>query len=434
MGRQTTSGFGACLASAGRSGLIVALLLVPVRVCAYNCGNRPFAPPFTVTPQSSLVGVTTSYTITTTVPTLDGCDITTSTVFSLTFPGTSDVTGVPAAGGAVNGQAISTWVQASGNLLQFQSPVPIANGAAVTLVLNGIVNDSSPGQKYVWMAATPVLNGSIGSTQSDPFSLSVPTPTPTATPSFTPTFTSTPSRTPSSTVTPTPTHTGTATLTPTDTPTPTPTVTPTETPTSTPTNTATPTPTDTPTSTATATATETPSYAYCEAGPSLGCVSPGGGVLRIQDSVKDSRDAVSWTFRKGPAMAQSTFGDPVNGSTSFALCVYDGNSLVMEARVGPSSTFWKAIRNGYRYRDRAGLSDGYRRLVLKGGNPGRSRITARLSGASVPLPLPFSPTQFLDAALGVTVQLRQSGGGCYETVFPAATVKKNLPNKFVARF
>lgn len=157
-------------------------------------------------------------------------------------------------------------------------------------------------------------------------------------------------------------------------------------------------------------------------------------MIRIQDSAKDSRDSVTWTFRKGPAMGQATFGDPVNGSTSFALCVYDGSTLIMEARVGASSTFWKAIKNGYRYRDRSGLTDGYRRLLLKGGNAGRSRITARLAGVSVPMPAPFSTTQFLNASSGVTVQLRQSGGVCYETVFPAATIKKNLANKFVARF
>ncbi|MDZ7379817.1 MAG: hypothetical protein ONB06_10800, partial [candidate division KSB1 bacterium] len=78
----------------------------------------------------------------------------------------------------------------------------------------------------------------------------------------------------------------------------------------------------------------------------------------------------------------------MNGTTSYALCVYDGTTLVMEARVGASATYWKAIKNGYRYRDRAGLTYGYRRLALKGGAAGRSRLVARLVGIPVPLPSP----------------------------------------------
>ncbi|MCX8071016.1 MAG: hypothetical protein N3C12_01005 [Candidatus Binatia bacterium] len=385
---------------------------LPAGTYAYNCGNRPFGSPYTVSPQSNLVSAVTNYTISTFVPTLDGCDITTGTIFKLTFPGTTDVSGVPAAGGTLNGQPITVWPQATGNSLHFQSPIAVANGAGITLILNGIVNDSTPGQKYLSMSASPVQNGSIGATQLGPYDLSVPTATPTFTRTFTRTPTFTPTNTPTETTTPTPTVT----------PTPTQTATPTDTPTHTPTITPTPTPT------------ATPSYAYCEAGPSSGCLSAGAGTLRIQDAVNDNRDSLTWVFRKGPALSQSAFGDPVMGSTSYALCIYNGTTLVMEARVGPSALAWKAIKNGYRYRDRAGLVDGYRRLVLKGGVAGRSRLVARLAGSPVPLLTPVSPTQFLDATAGVIVQLRQSGGGCYETTFTPSTVRKNLGNKFVARY
>lgn len=393
---------------------IVALgyVILPAKVGAYNCGNRPFGSPFVVTPQSNLVGATTTYTIQTSVPVLDGCDITTLTVFTLTFPGTTDVSGVPLGGGTLNGQTIVQWVQASGNVLKFQSPIAVPNGATLTLVLANIVNDSSSGQKYLTMSASPVQNGSIGTTQSDPFALFVPTATPTVT----------------ATPTASPTHTPTITFTFTISPTPTPTPSPTQT------HTPSPTATDTATATVTPTATATPPYAYCEAGPLTGCLSAGGGVLRIQDAANDARDAVTWVFRKGPALTQASFGDPVNGTTSYALCIYDGTTLVMEARVGASATYWKAIKNGYRYRDRAGLTDGYRRLALKGGAAGRSRLVARLVGIPVPLPSPFSPSQFFDASAGVVVQLRQAGGGCYETIFAPSTIRKNLVSKFVARY
>lgn len=232
---------------------------------------------------------------------------------------------------------------------------------------------------------------------------------------------------------PTPTPTGTPTATPTDTATETPTNTQTSTPAQTPTDTRTSTPTHTPTSTPTDTPTPTPSYAYCEPTPLAGCLAAGGGVLGIRDAANDARDAVTWVFRKGPALTQGDFGDPVNGTTSYALCVYDGTGLRMEARVGPSATYWRAILDGYRYRDLEQLSDGYRRVRLKGG-AGRSRLWARLVGSAVPLPAPFSVSQFFDASSGVVVQLRQAAGGCYETTFAPATVVRNSRSRFAARY
>lgn len=401
---------------------------------AYNCGGRPFEAPYTVTPANTLVGVTTNYTITARVPSLDGCDITTSTVFTLTFPGTTDVSGVPTAGGTIDGNPITIWIQASGGTLKFQSPIALNDGQVFTLVLNSVVNSSTSGQQTLVMSASPVQNGSIGNSNSDPYTLYDPTPTPTYTLTFTPTRTGTPTSTPTSTITFTPTWTFTPTSTPTVTPTFTPTATPSVTPTPTDTPTATATSTFTPSETPTPTPTETPTYAYCLSGPAVGCIATNSGVLRITDAANDNRDSITWKFRRGPALTQSNFGDPVNGNTSFALCIYDSGNLVLEARVGASPTYWKAIQNGFRYRDRAGLTDGYRRLVLKGGNAGRSRIVARLAGAPVPMPAPFSPTQFFAATSGITVQLRQSGGPCYEVSFGNATIRRNTVNRFAARF
>ncbi|GBD27762.1 hypothetical protein HRbin30_03117 [bacterium HR30] len=193
------------------------------RVYAYNCGGRQFQF-INVSPSSPLVSASATYTITAQVPSLDGCDLTTNTDISIVFPGTTDATGVTS--GTVNGSPIATWVTRSGPNLTFRSPVAVANNAMFTIVVGPIVNDSTPGSKTLTMSASPVQNGNIGSTTSNPYTLvaatDTPTPSPTDTPTKTPTPTDTPTPTETPTVTRTPTHTATPTLTGTPTLTPTP--------------------------------------------------------------------------------------------------------------------------------------------------------------------------------------------------------------------
>ena len=190
---------------------------------AYNCGGRPFQF-IDVTPSSSLVSASATYTIVAQVPSLNGCDITTSTNISIVFPGTTDASGVTS--GTVNGTPITIWGTRSGPNLSFRSPVAVANNATFTIVVATIVNDSTPGSKTLTMSASPVQNGSIGSTTSNPYTLAVPTETPTPTLTDTPTRTPTPTETATPTVTNTPTETATNTATPTHTGSPTATPTP----------------------------------------------------------------------------------------------------------------------------------------------------------------------------------------------------------------
>ena len=202
--------------------LFLVVSLIAPRAMAYNCGGRQFQF-ITVSPSSSLVSQPATYTIVAQVPSLDGCDITTSTDISIVFPGTTDASGVTT--GTVNGTPISVWGTRSGPNLTFRSPVAVANNATFTIVLATIVNDSTPGNKTLTMSASPVQNGSIGSTTSSPYTLAIPTLSPT------PTFTETPTATPTPSVTPTATETGTPTHTPSSTPTASATHTPTVTPT-----------------------------------------------------------------------------------------------------------------------------------------------------------------------------------------------------------
>ena len=44
---------------------------------------------------------------------------------------------------------------------------------------------------------------------------------------------------------------------------------------------------------------------------------------------------------------------------------------------------------------------------------------------NIAMPTPLSESLFFDASAGITVQLHQSNGDCYETVFGAEQVLKN---------
>ncbi len=194
---------------------IAAFWLTPREAQAYNCDFRKWQ---TINVNlSTHVGATpATYTITTAVPNLSGCDVTPSTYITITFPVGTDVTTIT--GGTVNSSTITSIVGQASNTLTFISPVSLANNAAVTIILDSVTNAPDAGTVTLWMSATPVLNGTIGNTESQPFTLTQPTPSPTRTipptamPTSSPTRTATPTATPTFlTPTPTPTHTPTAT-------------------------------------------------------------------------------------------------------------------------------------------------------------------------------------------------------------------------------
>ncbi len=292
---------------------LAAALLGPARAAeAYNCANPPHNfQTITVTPSSLTTGGLSNYTINTTVPNLDGCNLTTGTTINITLPEDTDAGTIVS--GTLNGQAI-VFITNSGPVVSFHSPVAVGFNQPVSIILNGVTNASTPGSKTLSMSAMNTGTGGIASTTSIAYSLVAPTATPTktSTPTNTPTPTptATPTQTPTPTNTPTPTPTATLTNTPTRTPSPTlqPTATPTSTLTATPTNTRTPTVTPTLTSTATltftATPTQTPTPGLCT-GVGLGnpCI-PGGGKQKTDCNMEwlltpvPTRNAVQFPKRR----------------------------------------------------------------------------------------------------------------------------------------
>ncbi len=151
------------------------------------------------------------------------------------------------------------------------------------------------------------------------------------------------------------------------------------------------------------------------------------GSLQLRDRFPDTRDSMNFRWQKGAATTVGDFGDPVNGSTSYDLCVYDESgdvpSLVMSATIPAGGSCrgrpcWKTSGtgavNGYRYNDRDASNAGIRRIVLRPGVQDKARVQVKGKGANLALPgLPLTQDSH------VTIQLRNDVGRCWGTAYDA---------------
>jgi hypothetical protein len=174
--------------------------------------------------------------------------------------------------------------------------------------------------------------------------------------------------------------------------------------------------TTTTTTTSTTTTTLPP---ICGAAPVGGCIASGKGVLLLNDKTA-GREKLKLALRKLQAtVAQNQFGDPVAGSTSYTVCVYDGaNQLKGEyvvARAGDScdgTPCWSPISDqGYRYKDRSLTSDGVLRIVMRGGDAGKG--TVKVVGKNDASTLPTGIAAALQGESSATVQVVTSDASCF---------------------
>ena len=138
------------------------------------------------------------------------------------------------------------------------------------------------------------------------------------------------------------------------------------------------------------------------------------------------------------------YGDPLNGSTSYRVCVYDQTAGVpvfkMGISVDPGGTCgtkpcWRAISTrGWAYGNRGGNPDGITKVKLISGKPGRPSVQVKAVGSNLPLPAPFSGTEFFDQNPAVLVQLYSSSpANCWSSTFATTGTKRNSPTRFQAK-
>ena len=178
----------------------------------------------------------------------------------------------------------------------------------------------------------------------------------------------------------------------------------------------------------------------CDTVPLLDCRKPvasGAASLQVKNNVLDSKDALTWNWTEGEATTLADFGDPVNGSTSYRLCVYDESagvpSAVMTLTAPPGGTCagkpcWAAKKTGFLYKDKGLANDGLMQLQLTSGAAGKAKIVLKAKGERLPIPIPDAARLFAQDT-AVIVQLVNSSGRCWEADF-SEPAKKNDATQF----
>jgi len=182
----------------------------------------------------------------------------------------------------------------------------------------------------------------------------------------------------------------------------------------------------------------------CPVLPDIACQAAGKSSLALKRASDPSKSKLAWKWSKGAsAVTQADFGNPVDGSSGYALCLYDetgGNrELVLEmagAAAGSCSgkPCWKAVSDkGWAYKNKKGNTDGVTKIALRGGAAGKPMLQWAGKGTSLDLPAPVSGSAYFAVDSALTVQLhRDDDGRCWTSTYEAASVKKNDAAQFKA--
>jgi hypothetical protein len=168
----------------------------------------------------------------------------------------------------------------------------------------------------------------------------------------------------------------------------------------------------------------------CAGAPLAGCHQPtqsGKGRLLMKKAADSSGDKIIWEWKRGEETTLAELGDPVNGTTSYALCIYDetaGSPTLFLGAAAPaagacSGPCWRSVgMRGLNYADPTGTPNGIRRMVLRANREGRARMLLKAKGANLALP---SLTMAQDPR--IRVQLVNSDGACWEGSYSQPAVR-----------
>lgn len=154
---------------------------------------------------------------------------------------------------------------------------------------------------------------------------------------------------------------------------------------------------------------------------------------------------MTWKWAKGiEALTQGSFGDPVNGTTGYRICLYDEISgtptHLMGLSVAPGGTCatmpcWKPLADkGWLYKYAATNPYGVSKLTVKGGLAGKPVVKLLARSVQLAVPTPFSASQLFAENDEVIVQLsRDDASACWESRFAVSGTKANTVLSFKAR-
>lgn len=198
-----------------------------------------------------------------------------------------------------------------------------------------------------------------------------------------------------------------------------------------------------PTTTTTTTSTTTTTLPVaCGLAPAGGCVAADGGQLMVSEKASGKEKLKVGLTKLHSAVTQSTFGDPVTGGTSYAICVYDASDTLRDeisvARPGdscgtPPKPCWSLISTkGYKYADKTNSADGISKMTLLGGDAGKGKIAVggKNNASAGQTSLPTGIAALLQSSTHATVQILTVDAGCFTVT--VTQVKKADGATFIA--
>ena len=69
----------------------------------------------------------------------------------------------------------------------------------------------------------------------------------------------------------------------------------------------------------------------CPSSPMSGCTGPvavRGSLLSVKSTANPKQSRLQWRVSNADTTFEVQFGNPASGTTSYAVCIYDGGSLV----------------------------------------------------------------------------------------------------------
>ena len=157
----------------------------------------------------------------------------------------------------------------------------------------------------------------------------------------------------------------------------------------------------------------------CGTAPALTCIAPAKGKLLVNEK-KAGKEKFKISMAKlQPAVAQGQFGDPVNGTTGYKVCIYDGaNQLQGDYTLNRGGAMcgtdpcWAAISDkGYKYGDKSATADGFLKMKMSGGPAGKGKI--KVIGKNSAGAMPLGVAAALQNQTSATVQILSSDAECF---------------------
>jgi hypothetical protein len=169
----------------------------------------------------------------------------------------------------------------------------------------------------------------------------------------------------------------------------------------------------------------------CAARPRSGCRAAGTSLLLINGN--QSNGKLIWEWGKGAATDLFALGNPVTGSTNYGLCIYGSSggvpglaltALIPAAGMCGGEFCWKPSgTKGFSYRDAAGQASGITKVGIHTGTQGEAKVSLKGRGSNLPHIVPANANNLLSQDPLVTVQLVNTMGECWESVFAAPATK-----------